>query len=220
MRDKLLKEIDRRAKILGLSDIALAKKANLNRDSVRDIRRGKTTNPSYAVVTALARALGCTAADLTGEQLTTPIRDRESNSVTVFEVPTYAQSGHGGIGDIEITRDMAVGEYSFPAAGFRQRFGAPPTAVFIDEVRGDSNVPTLNPGEPVMIDSGDRRPSPPGFFLLWDGIGMVLKRVEFVPNSDPPKVLLKSDNPRYESYERLLDEVQIYGRMLGRWQRF
>lgn len=218
MRDRLLKEIDRRAKALGLTDITLAKKAGLGRDAVRDIRRRSNTNPGYNTVEKLAKALGCTVGDLTGEQRRTPIKD--GDSITVFEVPTFAQSGPGGMGDLEITRDIATGEFMFPAAGFRQRFGAAPDGVFIDEVRGDSNVPTLMPGEPVMIDSRDRRPSPPGLFLCWDGIGMVMKRIEFVLNSDPPKILLKSDNPRYETYERALDEITIYGRIIGRWQRF
>lgn len=218
MIERLLHEIDRRAKVLGLTDITLAKRAGIHRDAVRDLRRGKTVSPSFAVLSALAKALGCSIGDLTGEQMRTPIRSKDS--ITVFEVPTFAQSGPGGDGDIEITRDHAVGEYSFPAAGFRQRYGAAPNSVFIDEVRGDSNVPTLMPGEPVMIDGQDRRPSPPGLFLCWDGLGMVMKRIEFVPNSLPPKVLIKSDNPRYETYERLLEEITIYGRIIGRWQRF
>ncbi len=217
-RERLLKEIDRRMKPLGLTDITLAKKAGLGRDAVRDIRRRPNMSPGYDTVRAIAGALGCTLGDLTGEHRRTPIKDGEN--ITVFEVPTFAQSGPGGDGDLEISRDHASGEYTFPAAGFRQRYGAAPDGVFIDEVRGDSNAPTLMPGEPVMIDTRDRRPSPPGFFLCWDGIGMVMKRIEFVPNSDPPKILLKSDNPRYETYERLLEEVMIYGRLIGRWQRF
>ncbi|WP_020699587.1 S24 family peptidase [Reyranella massiliensis] len=213
----LLKEIDRRSKPLGLTDITLAKKAGLGRDAVRDIRRGHSANPSHAVLAALAKALGCTVADLTGENRHTPIRTPDS--ITIFEVRTFATAGPGGDGDIEIARDQAVGEFTFPAAGFRQRFGAAPDGVFIDEVRGDSQEPTLFPGQPVMVDTRDRRPSPPGMFLCWDGIGMVLKRIELVPNSQPPKVLLKSDNPRYETYERSLDEVHIYGRVIGVWAR-
>lgn len=112
-----------------------------------------------------------------------------------------------------------MAEFSFPLPGFRQRFGASPEGVFIDECRGDSQEPTIFAGQPVMIDANDRKPSPPGIFLCWDGVGMVFKRIEVVPNSKPPKVLLKSDNPRYETYERLLDEVTIYGRVVGIWKR-
>lgn len=217
MTETLLKEIDRRAKVLGLTDITLAKKAGLGRDAVRDIRRGHSTNPSHAVISSVAKALGCTVADLTGERRQTPIKSRDS--ITIFEVPTFATAGHGGDGDIEVTRDQAVGEFTFPAAGFRQRFGAAPEGVFIDEVRGDSQEPTLFSGQPVMIDANDRRASPPGIFLCWDGVGMVFKRIEVIPNTEPTRVLLKSDNPRYQTYERLLSEIHIYGRVVGTWRR-
>lgn len=49
--------------------------------------------------------------------------------------------------------------------------------------------------EPLM-------PVPPGTFVIWDGMGLVAKRVEHVPQSDPPNVVLKSLNPEYASYER------------------
>lgn len=49
---------------------------------------------------------------------------------------------------------------------------------------------------------------------------MVFKRIEIIPTSKPAKVYLKSDNPRYETYERLLSEVHIYGRVIGAWRRF
>jgi DNA-binding Xre family transcriptional regulator len=219
MNERLIKEIDRRAKALKInSDIELAKKAGLGRDAVRDIRRGKSIKTGHDTLAAIAKVLGCSVGDLTGEHMRTPIKSSES--IVLFEVPTFAQAGPGGDGDLEITRENAVGEYTFPAAGFRQRFGAVPDGVFIDEVRGDSQEPTLLPGQPVMIDSRDRRPSPPGMFLCWDGLGMVFKRIEVVPNSTPARLLLKSDNPRYETYERPIDDVEIYGRVIGAWKRF
>jgi len=75
------------------------------------------------------------------------------------------------------------------------------------------------PGEKVMADVGDRSPSPPGIFVLWDGLGIVLKRVEYIPFSDPPTVRISSDNQRYEPYERTLEEAHILARVIGRWGR-
>jgi phage repressor protein C with HTH and peptisase S24 domain len=54
----------------------------------------------------------------------------------------------------------------------------------------------------------------PGIFVIWDGLGLVAKRVEHVPNSDPPKVIIKSVNPEYETYERDAEEVHVTGRVL------
>ena len=40
----------------------------------------------------------------------------------------------------------------------------------------------------------------------------MVKRIEHVPHSEPPKVVLKSLNPEYDSYERLAEEVCLVGR--------
>ena len=69
----------------------------------------------------------------------------------------------------------------------------------------------------MLVDTSDRRPSPPGPFIVWDGFGVVLKRVEMVPYSDPPMVRLLSRNEAYDTYERPLDEVVINGRVIGKW---
>lgn len=68
-----------------------------------------------------------------------------------------------------------------------------------------------------MVDPSDTRPSPPGIFCVWDGLGLVIKRVEYLMNSDPPTIRLTSCNPAYQAYERSLDEAQIKGRVIGRW---
>ena len=212
----LIREIRRRMEALNLNPRSLSLKAGLNATAIRDIVEG--TVPKISTLQKIAKALGCTVADLTGERPHTPVRS--GNSITIFEVHTGAQGGPGGSGEIELTRDRAVGEYTFPSAGFRQRFGAVPDGVFIDEMTGDSQMPTIMPGQPLMIDSRIRKPSPPGIFLCWDGIGMVYKRIEVIPNTDPVRVRLLSDNPRYSTYERTIDEVEIFGRVVGGWQRF
>lgn len=84
----------------------------------------------------------------------------------------------------------------------------------IIEVQGDSMEPTLRPGDRVMINVADKRPSPPGVFAVWDGFGIVVKRLEPIPNSDPPTLRLISDNDRHSTYERSFDEVCIVGRVV------
>ena len=49
--------------------------------------------------------------------------------------------------------------------------------------------------------------------MTWDGMGLVAKRVEHVPNSDPPKIVVKSVNREYET-EREAEEVHIIGRVV------
>jgi phage repressor protein C with HTH and peptisase S24 domain len=92
---------------------------------------------------------------------------------------------------------------------------ANPADLRIMHVEGDSMMPTLNDGDIVLVDIGRRAPSPPGIFVLHDGMGLVAKRLEHIPNSDPPRVKIVSDNDRYAPYERLVDEMNIIGRI--RW---
>lgn len=75
-------------------------------------------------------------------------------------------------------------------------------------------MPTLHSGDRVMVDNGDRIPSPGGVFAVWDGFGVVTKRLEVVPNSDPPTLRISSDNPLHREYERTADEVNIIGRVV------
>ena len=77
---------------------------------------------------------------------------------------------------------------------------------------GDSIEPLLSSGDRIMIDVNRNLPSPPGIFVIWDGLGLVAKRIEHVPHSDAPRVVLKSLNPQYDSYERSGDEIRIVDR--------
>ncbi len=55
--------------------------------------------------------------------------------------------------------------------------------------------------------------------MVWDGMGLVFKRVEHIPDSDPPKVIIKSVNPEYQDYERLAEEVNVIGRVVWAGRR-
>jgi len=48
-----------------------------------------------------------------------------------------------------------------------------------------------------MLDMTRRAPHPPGIFVLDDGMGLVTKRPEHIPNSDPPAVRVISDNKHH-----------------------
>jgi phage repressor protein C with HTH and peptisase S24 domain len=74
--------------------------------------------------------------------------------------------------------------------------------------------PLLSSGDRILIDSSQKVPVPPGIFVVWDGMGLVAKRVEHIPNSEPPKIVIRSINPEYQTYERTADEVNIVGRVI------
>ncbi len=94
----------------------------------------------------------------------------------------------------------------------RHEFRARPDDLRMITVDGDSMEPQLSSGDRTLIDVRQRVPVPPGIFVIWDGMELVAKRVEHVPNSEPPKVVIKSVNPEYASYERSAEEVHVIGR--------
>jgi len=76
-------------------------------------------------------------------------------------------------------------------------------------------LPQLKPGQRVEYDTHDCVPSPPGLFIVWDGLGLVCQQIEFVAHSNPAMVRVSSANPSFTAYSRRLDEVTIYGRVIG-----
>jgi phage repressor protein C with HTH and peptisase S24 domain len=102
----------------------------------------------------------------------------------------------------------------FPEPVVRREFRASPSDLRVITIDGDSMEPMVSNGDRIMIDTSQRIPVPPGIFVIWDGIALVAKRIEHEPNSDPPKVVIKSVNPEYETYARDAEEVHIIGRVM------
>ncbi len=69
----------------------------------------------------------------------------------------------------------------------RDRLKARPADLRMLHVEGDSMLPTLSDGDIVLVDLSRTAPTPPGLFVLFDGLGLVAKRLEHVANSDPPR---------------------------------
>jgi phage repressor protein C with HTH and peptisase S24 domain len=128
----------------------------------------------------------------------------------------YVHDGNGNSYEAEGIRDQWV----IPSSVVREVLHAAPKHIRVFEVIGDSMEPRLQEGDRVFIDIRYRVPSPEGIFALWDGIGVVIKRVQVVRGADPLKIRIISANPQYEPYEATLDEVNIIGRYAGRFTVF
>jgi len=100
----------------------------------------------------------------------------------------------------------------FADSFIRHRLRADPGDLWMIEVDGDSMEPLLSSGDHILIDASRTVPAPPGIFVIWDGIALIAKRIEHVPHSDPPRVVLKSLNPAYDSHERPAEKIRVVGR--------
>lgn len=173
----------------------------------------------------LAQALGVTQDWL----LTGKHSDRERNipgAGNVLELDVRAGAGGGGFAythlidvghGMTINRDNAKDEvWAIPASYLRNELKSSAQTIFIVEIMGDSMAPTLNPGDRVMVNASHTVPSPDGIYALHDGVGVVVKRLEVVPASKPPRLRMISDNEHHAAYELTLDEVHVIGRIAGR----
>jgi transcriptional regulator with XRE-family HTH domain len=148
-----------------------------------------------------ARALAAKPREITG-------------TLRIEELDVRASAGDGLTGDNE----KVVAEWQVPTEVVRFYSSAAATDLRFITVMGDSMEPTLQPGQRVLVDTVDRTPTPPGIFVVWDGLGLVVKRVQALAHSDPIRVRISSDNDKYEAYERTLAEAYIQGRVIGQWR--
>ena len=74
--------------------------------------------------------------------------------------------------------------------------------------------PRLLHGDIVMIDTSQRTASPPGIFILHDGLGLVIKQIEPIPNTAPVTLRIFSENTAYGANDRSIEEVHIIGRVV------
>lgn len=129
----------------------------------------------------------------------TPQNNISLNSKT-FLVPILNQELSAGHGDLLPEEDVIEGLLSLPV-WLRKKYGNNLGAL---HVHGDSMQPTLNDGDMVVCDSLGWDKSDGIFAIRLNGNGYV-KRIQVVNG----KVLIKSDNPNYETITEPLDSSAI-----------
>ena len=140
-----------------------------------------------------------------------PIGGTPPGIVGISEWDVRSSAGPGAENRDEKTE---INIHYFSEMTVRHELNAQPENCHVIRVEGDSMEPTLRTGDRVMIDVSKTLPTPPGLFVLHDGLGLVVKRLEHLHGSDPATVRIISDNKRHEPYERTLDEAHIIGRVI------
>jgi hypothetical protein len=160
--------------------------------------------------------------------------EQQPHNDTVKELETRAGAGGGGIVDLinvedgsgnQISAEVVKDYWRIPESYLRGELRMEAAKALIIEITGDSGYDPSNPhapgsifpGDRVIVDARDTKPSPPGPFLVYDGTGLVVKLCEPVHGSNPATIRLLSRNPTYTAYTIGLDEGHlIVGRVRGR----
>lgn len=144
---------------------------------------------------------------------------------SVPEVDARAGAGNGSVGEHEVVTlhrgasyvgHKVISEWAFPSAFLRHELRLQPDGIMVLEVVGDSMSPTLETGDRVIIDTNHSRVTPDGIYVIDEGDGPMVKRLQLVRRSDPQEVRILSDNKNHEPYTLRLEDIRIIGRVSGR----
>lgn len=210
--------LESRAYQLGLKPAQLAELAGVPRSFIYDILRGRSKRPSRESLARVAEVLKVDVdwliAGIGQVEGDMPVAlNSDDDFVHIRLAAPRASMGGGTV--VEDDEEDTDRTYQFRRSWIEEHLGVNPSKLRLLHVEGDSMVPTLLSGDMVLVDMTRRVPNPPGIFVLNDGMGLVAKRIEAVPNCEPPRIRILSDNPVYRPYEQLLEMVNIVGRV--RW---
>ena len=215
----------------GMRAADVARMASMDPSTYNKIDKGKRgVSPQFAKPIAYALKVG--RLDVLAE-IGAPIRDdadedlerialgldeaqQNENRLNVPEIDVSPQAGMGAVVSDIVEHQQPIDHWSFPRA-LVSAFISDPSKLTIIRVAGDSMEPDYCAGDRILVDTGHTTPSPAGVYVLWDGLGVVLKRVEVVMGSEPKRIRIMSINPAYPAYELALDDVRINGRVVGKW---
>ncbi|WP_454000795.1 XRE family transcriptional regulator [Afipia felis] len=216
---------------IGISQPKLAEAIGMKQQGILSIEQGAVERPRK--LRELARALRTSQEWLLtgrGDKVVDADDDRASpRDFDDYAAPQGIQeidvrAGMGGGGNMDGRSVRHMGNHAdpvksegwhFPRAFVREELRTAPERVIIVETQGDSMMPTIQPGERVVVDTGHRHPSPDGVYAIRDRFDQIqVKRLQVMSRGDPPQVLIISDNPAHKVDEESV--VDLEPRIIGR----
>ena len=170
------------------------------------LERGTPAALNYGDSEKLAGLLGCEAGELRPAEAprrkpqkrrrrTPPAALPGAPLAAIPEMAVEAAAGAGAAGE-EFATEKA--RWYLPEGMIRHEGDAEPGNLRVLRARGDSMEPLVSDGDRLLVDVTRRAPGTGETAVLWDGTGLVVKRVEVLPNTEPPRLRLISANPAYE----------------------
>jgi phage repressor protein C with HTH and peptisase S24 domain len=133
-------------------------------------------------------------------------------------------AGSGAVGEVinlpvgpgNISGHRVVAQWVIPPEYLRSELKSSELVSVIAEIIGDSMSPTYFPGDRVIIDLSQTKMTTDTVYAISDGLTEPqIKRLQRVPFSDPPQVIIISDNPNLERFTVDLERITIIGRIVG-----
>jgi phage repressor protein C with HTH and peptisase S24 domain len=135
-------------------------------------------------------------------------------------VPLYGVQGGAGEGATvhgEEVEDLLAFKREWITRELRTR----PERLALIHVRGESMVPTLAPGDVILVERNHGATVSDGVYVIRMGEALLVKRVQLLPEG---ALMVTSDNPAYQPFRVSLREPQadfaIVGRVVWAGRRF
>jgi SOS-response transcriptional repressor LexA len=144
------------------------------------------------------------------------------------EIDVKLGAGHGIVGETinlpvgggAVTGHRVIAEWVIPEDYLRNVVGASPSHALIHDIIGDSMTPTYLPGDKVIVDLSQNAMTTDTVYAISDGFGEPqIKRLQRIPFSEPPQVVIISDNPNLERFTVELSRLTIVGRIVSHISR-
>ena len=201
-------------KQLGLTRTEVAKALGISQPTFSNSLNLKVKRPSSYSLEALAKLLSVGSL-----WLKEGVDDAEAQNYPVPALPNLT------VVDLLSATDFAEGALANDSRPDALRWHIPRDFMpyllgepRIIRVNGDSMRPDFRPGDMVMIDTGYTKPSPPGNYAIFDGIGVMFKRLEVCYERRVVRVI-SYNQERYPpiefSYDHLRDKPDAL-RIVGR----
>lgn len=196
----------------GISQSEFAKKIRWQQTRVSELLSDKRDFP-YRKIEDVAKYLNLNSNELAAyncnKRKNIPSECSSSSStITLDMLDATACCGTG----IDNFKENIIGSWHMPLTEFRQiSLSSSPENVKLLKVKGDSMVPTLKDGDWVLVDTSRISPDSDGMFLLYLSTGLAVKRIQGTTTND---VIVKSDNPKYDSFNKNLSEIRILGKII------
>lgn len=185
----------------------LAKFVNRGRSAVAQWERDSAV-PDINMVKEIAQFLQTTpeylAFGLTNKPVKVAPSAEEAGYLTIREV-TFGDEPD----DLHET-----GRWGVSLAWLRNELGTQTDDLIMFKV--NTPVHGLEFGDRVVVDRANFKPSPPGLFLYWDGLGPAIGRIMVLPPQGR-KLTVKVDGAT-GSYEVDASKITIIGRLKGIWR--
>ena len=206
--------LKREMKQRGLTAAALAKLADVRQSFLYDVLNGKSAHPSTLTLARVAEALGMELSALAGGSGAGAGAADGSAREYVAIPRVMVDSAEDGLVLASLMDEHAP--QRFHAGWIAEVLGCQPKNLRSFTQRGGVMAPTLLSGDTLLVDISQTAPATPGMFLIHDGRGLTVRRLEY--SAGNTRLRVTADSPDFKPYECSIADASIAGRIVW-WSR-